>query len=87
MSNVNPTMTAIKAHRPVVRQEQFAEFTLVKPEEFTFLIGQLDAVLRLLGEMLDCHPRLKGDIIARINSVLDERLRLQSLAAGKIPNQ
>jgi hypothetical protein len=72
---------------PAAQSPIFPPFTLVKPEEFVLLIGQLDAVLRLLGEMLDCHPRLKADIIARINSVLDERLRLQSLAAGKIPNQ
>ena len=85
MSNVNPTMTAIKAYRPAVSQQQFPEFTLVSPDECASLMDQLDSILRLLGDMLAVHsrhPRIRADIRARIDSVLDERLRLQRLAAG-----
>jgi hypothetical protein len=62
----------------------FPPFSLVDPSEYDFLIAQLDGVLRLLAEMLEVTPRLHADIWARINSVLDERNRLEEIAYGRI---
>lgn len=60
----------------------FPPFSLVGPEEYEFHIEQLDRVLNLLKEMLEVTPRLHRDIWERINSVLDERNRLEGLARG-----
>lgn len=49
-------------------------------DEYAIIIAQLDQLLRLLGEMLDCHPRLRGDIMARLDGVLDERNRVTRIA-------
>lgn len=49
------------------------------------LIGQIDAVLALLGQMLEQHEgraEVARDIRQRIDSTLDERLRLAGCGGG-----
>jgi hypothetical protein len=49
------------------------------------LIGQIDAVLGLLGQMLEQHEarvEVARDIRERIDSTLDERLRLSVVGGG-----
>jgi len=49
------------------------------------LIGQIDAVLGLLGQMLEQHEarvEVARDIRERIDSTLDERLRLSMVRGG-----
>ena len=39
-------------------------------------IGTCDQILRLLSEIMECHPDRTADLMRRADSVLDERLRL-----------
>lgn len=77
-----PLLTANS--QPPTGSPLFPPSSLVDPAEYDFLIAQLDGVLRLLAEMLEVTPRLHRDIWERINSVLDERNRLEALAYGPI---